>query len=148
MCKFYTGYRGTSVIEHGLRACTVDNPLAEAQELSLRTGAQTMLYISHVGLQTGTWWSGRAMALGNIQYRGLLLMHTRISRANNTCSRCEWELFFFLYFIFSRLSYFFSFVLFLGGVPMQYEIMSRRLIKLIYIVSKYFKIYLDPMTKL
>ena len=46
MCKVYTGYRGTSEIEHGLCACTVDNPLAKARGLSLRTGAQTMLYFT------------------------------------------------------------------------------------------------------
>ena len=45
MCKVYTGYCGTSEIEHGLCACTVDYPLAKARGLSLRTGAQTMLYI-------------------------------------------------------------------------------------------------------
>ena len=45
MCKVYTGYCGTSEIEHGLCACTVDNPLAKARGLSLRTGAQTMLYL-------------------------------------------------------------------------------------------------------
>ena len=45
MCKVYTGYCGTSEIEHGLCACTVDNPLAKARELSLRTGAQPMLYL-------------------------------------------------------------------------------------------------------
>ena len=27
MCKVYTGYHGTSEIEHGLCVCTVDNPL-------------------------------------------------------------------------------------------------------------------------
>ena len=47
MCKVYTGCRGTSEIEHGLCACTVDNPLAKARGLSLCTGAQTMLYLSH-----------------------------------------------------------------------------------------------------
>ena len=46
MCKVYTGYHGTSEIEHGLCACTVENPLAKARGLSLRTGAQTMLYFS------------------------------------------------------------------------------------------------------
>ena len=46
LCKVYTGYHGTSEIEHGLCACTVDNPLAKARGLSLRTGAQTMLYLS------------------------------------------------------------------------------------------------------
>ena len=46
MCKVYTGYCGTNEIEHGLCACTVDNPLAKARGLSLRTGAQTMLYLS------------------------------------------------------------------------------------------------------
>ena len=46
LCKIYTGYHGTSEIEHGLCACTVDNPLAKARGLSLRSGAQTMLYLS------------------------------------------------------------------------------------------------------
>ena len=48
MCKVYTGYCGTNEIEHGLCACTVDNPLAKARGLSLRTGAQIMLYLSLV----------------------------------------------------------------------------------------------------
>ena len=47
MCKVHIGYRGTSEIEHGLCACTVDNPLAKARGLSLRTGAQTMLVVSN-----------------------------------------------------------------------------------------------------
>ena len=34
MCKVYTGYCGTSEIEHGLCACTVDNPRALARGLS------------------------------------------------------------------------------------------------------------------
>ena len=38
MCKVYTGYRGTSEIEHGLCACTFDNPLPRARGLSLRPG--------------------------------------------------------------------------------------------------------------
>ena len=41
-----TGYHGTSEIEHGMCACTVDNPLARARGLSLRSGAQTMLCLS------------------------------------------------------------------------------------------------------
>ena len=45
MCKVYTGYCGISEKEHGLCACTVDNPLAKARGLSLRTGAQPMLYL-------------------------------------------------------------------------------------------------------
>ena len=52
MCKVYTGYCGTREIEHGLCTCTVDNPLAKALGLSLRTGAQTMLYISLISLKT------------------------------------------------------------------------------------------------
>ena len=48
MCKVSTGYHGTSEIEHGLCACTVDNPLARARGLSLRTGAQTILYLAIV----------------------------------------------------------------------------------------------------
>ena len=54
MCKVYTGYHGTSKIEHGLYACTFDNPLAKARRLSLRTGAQTKLYLSHVHFYTKT----------------------------------------------------------------------------------------------
>ena len=50
MCKVYTGYRGTSEIEHALCACKVDNSLAKAREFSLRTGAQTMLFLSLVDL--------------------------------------------------------------------------------------------------
>ena len=42
MCKVYTGYCGTSEIEHG------EIELAKARGLSLRTGAQTILYLSHV----------------------------------------------------------------------------------------------------
>ena len=38
----YTGYHGTSEMEHGLCFCT----LGKARGLSLRTGAQTMLYLS------------------------------------------------------------------------------------------------------
>ena len=48
MCKVYNGFHGTSEIEHGLCACTVDNPLTKARGLSLRTGTQTMLYLSLV----------------------------------------------------------------------------------------------------
>ena len=46
MWKFSTGYCGTNEIQHGLCACTVDNPLTKARGLSLHTGAQTMLYLS------------------------------------------------------------------------------------------------------
>ena len=38
MCKVYTGYHDTSEIEHGLCACTVDNPLAKAWGLSTVQG--------------------------------------------------------------------------------------------------------------
>ena len=48
LCKVYTGYYGTSEIEHGLCTCKVDNPLAKARGLSLRTGAQTPCLISHI----------------------------------------------------------------------------------------------------
>ena len=51
MCKVYTGYCGTSEIEHGLCSCRVDKPLDKARGLSLRTGAQTMVYLSHVKLK-------------------------------------------------------------------------------------------------
>ena len=45
-CNVYTGHHGTNWIEHDLCACTVDNPLAKARGLSLRTGAQIMLCLS------------------------------------------------------------------------------------------------------
>ena len=48
MCKVYIVYCGTSEIEHGLCACTVDNLLVKARGVSLCTGTQTMLYLSHV----------------------------------------------------------------------------------------------------
>ena len=41
MCNVYTEYYGTSEIQHGLCAFTIDNPLAK----SLRTCAQTMPYL-------------------------------------------------------------------------------------------------------
>ena len=48
-CKVYTGYRCKWDTAWFVRAWfvrrTVDNPLAEARGLSLRTGAQTMLYL-------------------------------------------------------------------------------------------------------
>ena len=58
MCKVYTGYHGTSEIEHGLCSCSVDiSPyrhtnhaltlmLAKARGLSLHIDAKTMLYFS------------------------------------------------------------------------------------------------------
>ena len=46
-CKVSTGYHGISDIEHGLSACTVVNPLAKARGLLIRTGGQTVLYVSH-----------------------------------------------------------------------------------------------------
>ena len=52
MCKVYTGFHGTSEIQHGLCACTVNNPLAKARVLSPRTGAQTMLHLSHNSYHT------------------------------------------------------------------------------------------------
>ena len=55
ICKVYTGYCGTSEKEHGLRACTVDNPLAKARGLSLRTGAQTMLYLPLIFCKKKPW---------------------------------------------------------------------------------------------
>ena len=54
MCKVYIGRYGSSEIEHGLYACTVDNPLAKARGLSLRAGAQIMLYLSVVPQSTDT----------------------------------------------------------------------------------------------
>ena len=53
LCKVYIGYRGTCEIEHGLCACTVDNPLTKALGLSLRTGTQTMLYLSCNAIMSG-----------------------------------------------------------------------------------------------
>ena len=49
MCKVYTGYHGTSEIKHGLCACTVNNPFAKVQGLSLRTGAKKhALYFTYL----------------------------------------------------------------------------------------------------
>ena len=49
MCKVYTGYHGTSEIEHGLWACTVDNPLAKATIVGILTfmiGKNSILCLS------------------------------------------------------------------------------------------------------
>ena len=47
MYKVYlTGYQAISEIEHGSSACAVGNSLAKARGLSLRTGSQTMPYLS------------------------------------------------------------------------------------------------------
>ena len=46
-CMVYTGNCGTNKIEHCLTACTVDNPLAKARGLPLRTCKQTKLYLSY-----------------------------------------------------------------------------------------------------
>ena len=48
LCEVYTGSCDTNEKEHGLCACTVDNPLAKARGLSLRTGAQTMFYLTTI----------------------------------------------------------------------------------------------------
>ena len=63
MCKVYTGYHGTSEIEHGLCACTGDNPLAKARGLFLRTGAQTMLCLPHVFVILGIQWFTQMLIL-------------------------------------------------------------------------------------
>ena len=47
MWKVYTGYCGTSEIEHGLCACTVDNPLAKARDY-LSVQAHKPCSISHL----------------------------------------------------------------------------------------------------
>ena len=47
MCKVYTGHNDTSEAKHGLCPGMVDNPLPKARGLSLRTGVQTMLCLSH-----------------------------------------------------------------------------------------------------
>ena len=48
MCKVYTGYHGTSEIEHGLCACTVDNPRAKASGDYLSVQAHKPCSISHI----------------------------------------------------------------------------------------------------
>ena len=75
MCKVYTGYCGTSEIEHGLCACTVDNPLAKARGLSLRTGAQTMLYLSLVELPLRECYQTMALEAFSVEYWLIGLLH-------------------------------------------------------------------------
>ena len=54
MCKVYTGYHGTSEIEHGLCTYTVDNSRAKAGELKLgdylSVQAHKPCSISHLSL--------------------------------------------------------------------------------------------------
>ena len=47
MCKVYTGYCGTSEIEHGLCACTVDNPSLKLGDY-LSVQAHKPCFISHL----------------------------------------------------------------------------------------------------
>ena len=49
MCKVYTGYHGTSEIEHGLCTCTVGNPLAKARDY-LSIQAHKPRSISHLNI--------------------------------------------------------------------------------------------------
>ena len=53
MCKVYTVYHGNNETEHGLCACTVDNPLAKAQRKSLQQ-AHKPCSISHLHLNAQT----------------------------------------------------------------------------------------------
>ena len=46
MCKVCTGYHDTSEIEYCSSACTVDDTLAKACGVSVRTGVHIMPYIS------------------------------------------------------------------------------------------------------
>ena len=144
MCKVYTGYCGTSAIEHSLCACTVDNPLAKARGLSLRTGAQTMLYLSLnllLNIKESTlivngysvrgstfaivilrnlphWhreWSGGANVLGKFPVpERPTYLDYSRARAYCACNRCGWGL---LGHFFSQLSLLFSFSLSLGDGP-------------------------------
>ena len=79
MCKVYTGYYGTSEIEHGLCACTVDSPLATARGLSLRTGAQTILYLSFLTVAV--------ICVNSIsdQFNTPILDHNISTESNNYC---------------------------------------------------------------
>ena len=47
MCKVYTGYCGTSEIEHGLCACMVDNPSLKLEDY-LSVQAHKPCSISHL----------------------------------------------------------------------------------------------------
>ena len=47
ICKVYTGYCATSMIEHGLSTCTVSNPLTKTCGLSLSTGGQSDIFFCH-----------------------------------------------------------------------------------------------------
>ena len=47
MCKVYTGYYGTSEIEHGLCACTVDKPLAKSRGLSPYRRTNHALFLTY-----------------------------------------------------------------------------------------------------
>ena len=73
MCKVYTGYHGTSEIEHDLCACTVNNPLAKAWEFSVRTGAQSMLYMYLVKARGLSFRTGAQTMFYLVKARGLSL---------------------------------------------------------------------------
>ena len=109
---FYTGYRGTNKIEHGLTACTADNSLAKARGyLSVLANKQSS--VSHITLyrcHSVDWgWSGGAKVLCKLSVPGrpIYLAYSR-ARAYCAYSRCGWGIF---GHFFSRLSFLFSFSL-------------------------------------
>ena len=52
MCKVYTGYHATSKTEHGLSACTVDNPQANLSEQVDKTGREAQS-VGHLTRKSG-----------------------------------------------------------------------------------------------
>ena len=84
MCKVYAEYHGTSEIKHGLCARTVDNPLAKARGLSLRTGAKTMLYLSLIySVQTLT------ILEVHVSYKNECLQHVIEYNAFPACAQSQ-----------------------------------------------------------
>ena len=63
MCKVYTGYCGTSEIEHGLCTCTVDNP---------RAYRRTNHALSLICISYNLTLSGLMLAMGVIVLVGLI----------------------------------------------------------------------------
>ena len=112
------GYLRTSEVEHGLSACTVDNPLAKARGLSLRTGAQTMLYLSHWGSRVVRWfWV-------NFQCRGVLLIFIVVGQGLTALTGGGCLDIFALVYLFSFLSPFS-----LGDGPISTKLLSQRAVK-------------------
>ena len=89
MYNVYTGYCGTGEIEHGLCACTVDNPLAKAiigDYLSVH--AHKPFSISHLSLVDYYQRSGGSAVVIELLHLIIFVLHSLFSTFRWKCCCC------------------------------------------------------------